>query len=318
MYKDFFEKRRVRLGLTILLLLPALLVIFAPAVYSFKWLVDYSVQVMFAYLGIGFVFLIFSKNYWLGLTWGSCMILSMFLKYTSNQAFSFETPTGGRIIKIANYNVSFVEDSVVINLTRSILENEAQLISIQEMTPDLDSIIIDEVKAKYPYTYSLRRADYYGMLVLSSIPFIQIDTFNFGNIPNIIGSLSIDGSEKTIDFIISYCQPSFSSLTYQQLKEHLKTIAMKAKQSKHPIITMGTYNTVPWAPEVQDFKKIAQLNDSRLGLAPTTASSSNPLFQIPIDHIFHSNSLKCTNFQAITHRNIAHLGIEGTYEVLAQ
>lgn len=315
--KEFLEKKRVRLGLSILLLLPALLVIFAPAVYSFKWLVDYSVQVMFAYLGIGFVFLIFSKNYWLGLAWGSCMILSMFLKYTSNQAFSFETPTGGRIIKIANYNVSFVEDSVINNITKSILDNDAQLVSIQEMTPAMDSLMIEGVKEKYPYSYSLKRADYYGMLVFSTIPFIEIDTFNFGIIPNIKGTLSVDGGEKKMDFIISYCQPSFSSLTYQQLKEHLKMIALKAKQAKNPIITMGTYNTVPWAPEVQDFKKIAQLNDSRLGLAPTTASSSNPLFQIPIDHIFHSNDLKCTNFQAISLHKIAHLGIEGTYEVIA-
>jgi endonuclease/exonuclease/phosphatase (EEP) superfamily protein YafD len=318
MIKFYLERRRVRLGLSMLLLLPALLVIFAPAVYSFKWLVDYSVQVMFAYLGAGFLFLILSKNYWLGLTWGSCIVLCLFLKYTSNQAFSFETPTGGKIVKIANYNVSFVEDSVVTNLTRSILENNAQLISIQEMTPDLDSLVVDGVKEKYPYVYSLKRADYYGMLVLSSSPFIEIDTFNFGTIPNIRGSLAMDGGEKKVDFIISYCQPSFSSSTYQQLKEHLKMIATKAKQSPNPIITMGTYNTVPWAPEVQDFKKIARLNDSRLGLAPTTASSSNPLFQIPIDHIFHSSSLKCTNFQAITYRTFTHLGIEGTYEVLAQ
>lgn len=318
MFKFFLEKRRVRLGLSVLLLLPALLVIFAPAVYSFKWLVDYSVQVMFAYLGIGFIFLILTKNYWLSLSWGSCIILCMFLKYTSNEAFSFEIPSGGKIIKIANYNVSFIEDSAVVNITRSILENEADLISIQEMNPSMDSLIIGNVKEKYPYSFNLRRADYYGMLVLSSTPFIEVDTFNVGSIPNIIGSLSINESDIKISFISSYCQPSFSSSTYQQLKEHLRMIAMKAKQSKYPIVTMGTYNTVPWAPEVQDFKKIAQLNDSRLGLAPTTSSSSNPLFQIPIDHIFHSGNLKCTNFQAITHRGFTHLGIEGTYEVLIQ
>lgn len=318
MFKFFLEKRRVRLGLSVLLLLPALLVIFAPAVYSFKWLVDYSVQVMFAYLGIGFIFLVLTKNYWLSLSWGSCIILCMFLKYTSNEAFSFEIPSGGKIIKIANYNVSFIEDSAVVNITRSILENEADLISIQEMNPSMDSLIIGNVKEKYPYSFNLRRADYYGMLVLSSTPFIEVDTFNVGSIPNIIGSLSINESDIKISFISSYCQPSFSSSTYQQLKEHLRMIAMKAKQSKYPIVTMGTYNTVPWAPEVQDFKKIAQLNDSRLGLAPTTSSSSNPLFQIPIDHIFHSGNLKCTNFQAITHRGFTHLGIEGTYEVLIQ
>ncbi len=315
MIKSFLNKREVKLALSVLLVLPALLVMFAPAMYSFKWFIDNSVQVMFAYFGLGFLFLFFSKNYWLGLGWGSCIILCVFLKYTSNQAFSFEPPSGGKTVKVANYNISFVEDSLV-NIVHSILANNANLVSIQEVTPDIDSFLRVSLQEKYQYQYSLKRADYYGMMVFSNLPIEKIDTFNFGAIPNIKGTLKLEGSENGFDFIVSYCPPSFSSSTYILLKEHLKAIAKKAKESSESVITMGNYNTVPWAPEIQDFKKIGKLNDSRLGLAPASSSSSNPLFQIPIDHIFHSNKLKCTNFQALSYNQHPHLGIEGTYEVL--
>jgi endonuclease/exonuclease/phosphatase (EEP) superfamily protein YafD len=287
-----------------LMVLPALIVLFAPAIYSFKWLVDYTVQVMLAYLAGGFIFLIFSSNYWLSLSWGCCVFLCIFLKYTSNKAFSFDPPTGGKIIKVSNYNISFVEDSIEY-LVRSIQENNADLVSIQEVTPNLDTFLILKLKEKYPNHYSLKRADYYGMLIFSNYPFENVDTFN----------LTINGIKNGFHFIVSYCPPSFSNSTYQLVRDQLKAIANEAKKIDGPIITMGTYNSVPWAPEIQDFKKIASLNDSRLGFTPSTSSSSYPLFQIPIDHIFHSNLLKCTNFRALGYHRFAHLGVEGTFEV---
>lgn len=308
------SQRGIRLLLSALIVLPALLVFFAPAVYSFKWLIDYSVQAMFLYFGLGFFFLFFNKNYWLSLTWGSCIALSMFLKYTSNEAFSFEQPSGGKIIKVANYNISFVDS--VQSIINNIQTDTADIISIQEVTPDLDSLIKTSLSKSYRYFYSIKRADYYGMILLSKIPFSSIDTFNFRNVPNIVSAFTIPDYHRKLTIITSYCAPSYSNSTYQFLKEHLKAIAEVAKQKDGAIITIGTYNTVPWAPEVQDFKKIAKLNDSRLGFAPTSASSSNPLFQIPIDHIFYSEFLKCTNFTALNYSTNAHLGIEATFELL--
>ncbi len=314
MSEDQISKNGSKLLLSGLLLLPAVLVIFAPAVYSFKWFVDYSLQVMFLYLGLGFVFLFLTQNYWLSLSWGACIFLCMFLKYTSNQAFSFEKPSGGKIITVANYNISFVDS--IQNIVESIRKNDAQLISVQEVTPDLDTLLLSALKDKYPYYCSLKRADFYGMQIYSTLPFEEIDTFQYGDIPNIYGKLKVDGVPNGFAFIASYCPPSYSSQTYLQLKAQLRVIAEHAKNAKGPIVTMGTYNTVPWSPEVQDFKRIAGLNDSRLGIAPTAASSSNPLFQIPIDHIFHSDKLKCTNFRALSYNENAHLGIEGSFEIL--
>jgi endonuclease/exonuclease/phosphatase (EEP) superfamily protein YafD len=315
MIESLLKKEGTKFIISGLLLLPALLVIFAPAVYSFKWLVDYTVHVMFTYLALGLFFLFISKSYWQTLAWGSCIFLCLFLKYTSNKSFSFDTPSGGKIIKVSNYNISFVEDSIE-NVVHSILENDANLISIQEVTPDIDTILKLNLKSKYQYHYSLKRADYYGMLIFSSYPIIEIDTFNSGEVPNIKGTLAIDGVEGGFHFISSYCPHVFSSSTYVLLKEQLKMIALKASEYKGATITMGTYNSVPWAPEIQDFKKNAKLNDSRLGLTPSSVSSSNPLFQIPIDHIFHSNQLKCTNFRALGYNRFEHLGVEGTFEIL--
>jgi endonuclease/exonuclease/phosphatase (EEP) superfamily protein YafD len=314
MSEDQISRNSRKLLLSGILLLPAVLVIFAPAVYSFKWFVDYSLQVMFLYLGLGFIFLFLTRNYWLSLSWGACIFLCMFLKYTSNQAFSFEKPSGGEIITVANYNISFVDS--IQNIIHCIQKDNAELVSIQEVTPDLDTFLRSALKDKYPFHFSLKRADFYGMLIFSSMPFEKIDTFQYDNIPNVYGKLKVEGNADGFGFIVSYCPPSFSSQTYLQLKAHLKVIAQHAKDESGAIIAMGTYNTVPWAPEVQDFKRIARLNDSRLGIAPTAASSSNPLFQIPVDHIFHSDKLKCTNFRVLSYNENAHLGIEGSFEIL--
>jgi endonuclease/exonuclease/phosphatase (EEP) superfamily protein YafD len=315
------SRRTLRLVTSFLIAFPALIVMFAPSVYAFtpfasyQWLIQKSVQMMWIYFGVAIILLMFAKKYWMFLSFGCCAALCMFLKYTSNDAFAFAEKTQGMEIKIANFNISSVTDSLE-SVAKSIGECDADLISIQESNPVEDSLLRLRLVSHFPYIYSHKSKDYYGMMIFSKFPFGKVDTFTYKGIPNIIGCVNIDKEKCKFNFIASYLLPPVNANAYEQLRGHLGTIAYKAKLIHEPLVTLGTYSTVPWSPEIQDFKAIGELSDSRLGFTPTYPNTSPTFFQVPYDHIFHSKYLKCIGFKTIKTASKEHTGIEGIFQFI--
>ena len=309
----------LRLIVSSLVCLPAIVVMFAPFVYAFtpfgsyQWLIEKSAQILWVYFFSAIILLIFSKKYWMFLSFGCCAALCVFMKNMSNDAFDYAEKTDDLTIKVANFNLSSVTDSLEA-VAKNIDNCEADLISLQEVSPMEDSILRLRLQKNYPNVYSMKSKEYYGMMVFSKYPFEKNDTFSYHGIPNIIGCINIDKDNYKLHFISSYLLPPFNATAYENFRGHLGTIAYKVKALNVPMITMGTYSSVPWSPEIKDFKDIGELSDSRLGFAPTFPNNAPIMFQVPYDHIFHSKHLKCLDFKTIKTSSKGHMGIEGIFQ----
>ncbi len=311
MITKILNLKYIHLSLSVLIILGALVCVFPPDFFIFKMSARFAVQIMLSYLALGLIFLSFKSYKLMFTSFACCAGLCLFLKYTTNSDLALAAPSNEEAISIAHFNVSASDDYDFI--IDEILKADADLISLQEVTPDWGIVLKESLIEKYPYSKTVVRFDPFGLAIYSKLPFSNIDTFVCDNVPNIFGTLKLEESNREICFITSHALPPFYTSDYQKLRKHLRRIASFSNESDCPVITMGDYNAVPWSYEIQDFRSVSNLSDSRRGFFPNSNGSFS-IFQLPSDHIFYSNQLKCIHFEDMEHTEAGHLGVKGAYQ----
>ena len=80
---------------------------------------------------------------------------------------------------------------------------------------------------------------------------------------------------------------------------------------------VGDLHLPPWASEIQRFKDISHLEDSRRDINPRNIDGSMSLPRIPVEHIFFSKDVECTSFSELGNSTIGRIGIAGTYQLVS-
>ncbi|MEM1319963.1 MAG: endonuclease/exonuclease/phosphatase family protein [Bacteroidota bacterium] len=314
MVTKLFNYKSVQWGLSLLIIAGALICIFTPNYFLFKMGASFAIHIMLSYLVLGIFFLIIRQPRLMFTSFACCAGLCMFLKYASNADLRLPAQTSNAVFKIAHFNVSASDENNYEGMINSILDAEADLVSIQEVTPDWDVQFKEQLSREYPYSSTIVRFDPYGQAIYSKFPLQLVDTFYYKDIPNLIGSFRPSGMSRKIYFISSHTTPPLFSNAYEDLRQHLRQIAEYANRIKEPLLTFGDYYAPPWWAEIQNLKEAANLNDSRR----STQVDVNAFLQNPIDYIFHSSHFECVGFSTITTDSSSHLGISGTYQFNSQ
>jgi exonuclease III len=316
------RKRTLRLLMSMMVSFPVIVVLFASAMYfltpfaSFQFIISKSVLAIWLYFLAAIILLIRSKRYWMFLCFGCCAALCLFMKNSTNKAFAYAEKTEGIAFKIANFNAT--SDVDYADFQRVIKNNDADLLCIQEVSDSLNIFLTDSLKKQYPFFSSIKRKDFYGMMVFSKFPFGKIDTVFYQNIPNLVGCINIDKEKCKLNFVSSYLLPAYNATSYEQMRGHLGNIATKVLEINQPTIAIGTYSTVPWAPEIIDFKALGKLTDSRLGITPNTPKQITSILSSSYHHIFHTKNIQCVDFHSIVTNGSTETGIIGTYQFISE
>lgn len=311
MMAKFINQKYITHSLSLFLLLGLAISVLPFDHFVFKIGAHYSVQIMLSYLLLGLTFLMLKGYRLMYISFACCAVLCLFLKYTTNSDISPLKLATEETIDIAHFNVGAGPDYET--MVQQILGSDADLVSLQEVSPDWDGVLQEALSEKYPYSKTVVRFDPFGLAVYSKLPLNNLDTFVCANVPNIIGTVDMARSDKEICFIASHALPPFYSSDYKRLRKHLHRIADYVTEASCPVITIGNYNAVPWSYEIQDFRSVSRLNDSRRGFLPTSNGSFS-IFQLPSDHIFHSEQLECIHFEDINDQELGHIGIKGAYQ----
>ncbi len=312
MVTKILTHRFVQLVLTSLIVLGTFICVFTPNFFLFKMGARFAVQIMVIYLLLGFAFLMLRQSKLMFTSFACCACLCLFLKYASDGQLILPRKTEEQTLDVAHFNVSASTRDFKQTIDE-ILAINADIISLQEVTPDWDAELKAALQGKYPYSKTVVRLDPFGLAIYSRYPLISTDTFMFEDIPNIVGTIQFNENEQEVCFIASHALPVFYTNDYERQRNHLMTIARYTNNTNCPVITVGDYNAVPWSYEIQDFKAAAKLNDSRRGFMPSSNGTFS-LFQIPSDHIFYSSHLECIGFQDINSPHSGHFGIKGSYQ----
>lgn len=302
----------LQVSLSLLLLFGAALCMFTPDVFLLKWGATFTVQIMLAYLALSMLFLFTSQQRLMLVCLVCCGMLAMYLKNSSNGHLRLASKTEEPELRIGHINLSLAEEYEA--TVRTILDTDLDVWTFQEMTPDWDQVLEDALCDQYPYDATFVRIDPYGLSVWSKYPLEVIDTFNFDGIPNLRVSIPV-GGERYVHIVSSHTKAPVNSSAYHDIRMHFREISRYIRTLDGPVITCGDYNLPSWAPEVKEYKNLAELQDSRRDINPASVQGSFSLFKVPIDHIFYTDEVECTSFRVIDDIKSRHLGIIGTYQL---
>ncbi|WP_235297703.1 endonuclease/exonuclease/phosphatase family protein [Portibacter marinus] len=300
------KRKYLQNGIMILLFLVALVPIFNLKVPFLQFSVDFTVQLMLAYLFLGLLFLTIDKRRLLFTSFICCGMLCLFLKQSSYDRLAFPAVTQQEKVTIAHFNTSSAIGGYE-SVLSAVLASDADIISFQEVTPDWDAFLTENLSTIYPYNVRNVRIDPYGMEIFSKLPIKSYDTFHYQEIPHQLVNIDIADGEQ-VNIISAHVLPPLGQRLNERARKHLNTIAEKILSIEAPSIVLGDFNLVYWSNEIISFRQKADLENSRRDI-------SKNLLDVPYDHIFFSKRLECTGFGDITDTSSTHLGIIGTYQL---
>jgi endonuclease/exonuclease/phosphatase (EEP) superfamily protein YafD len=299
--------------ISILFIVGVFFCVITPNFFVFKWWSRYAMQITIIYWVLGMVFL-FLKNIRLTFIAFICTVfLCLYLRNTTNTALELPTKTNEPIISIAHFNLTSGTGSP--EATIGVIKRaNVDIISLQEVTPEWDKLLMDSISCDYPYTCQVATLDLHSSKFYSKFKFLSCDTFYAQGVPNLVISFPNMYNDGKLYVISSYIEPPLFDQAYKKMKSQLDTIASHVDRLKSPVIALGDYNIHAFSYEIQQFRREAALQDSRRGYRPTRNDGRIALLEVPIDHIFYSNHFSCVEFQTISGSQTERLGIKGLYQ----
>ena len=313
--ESILNKRIVQYLFSIALVTGVVLIFFTPMVGFLKRLSNFSVHIMLLYLLAGMFFFLFDQKRLVIVSLACCGTLCLYLKNGSNQDLRLAQVNAGPSLSIGLVDLSLAEDGYEKTMEH-ILSINADVVSFQELTPNWLPVLNELLCREYPYNLTMARIDPFGMGVYSKLPIPAIDTFYFGNIPNLVTSVSVVDN-MPFHIIHSISEAPVNEEAYTDIERHFREMASYLDSLDGPAITVGNYRLPSWAPEIQEYKYRARLKDSRRDGLPRPSRGIASFFGVPVDHIFYSEGLECTNFKVLLNENYSHLGIYGSYQLKA-
>ena len=303
-----FNFRSINITLTLVIIVGALICIFTPNYFFLKLGTRFAGIVMLGYLILGMFFLLIKQSGLMMTSFICCAGLCLFLKNSANTTLLLPAQTKEEIVEIVHFNMSSSNEDLNTSVG-TILETDADFISVQDVTPEWKYLLNETLGKKYPYYSSIERLDPYGLAIFSKYPFIELDTFMTGQIPNLEGKIEVNQTE--FRFIAGHTTPPLFSTAYSAMQKQMSEFGERAAKIKEPLLMMGNFNAPPWWSEIQQLRQVAELEDSRI----SASIGITDIFQSPTDYILFSKDLTCVGFTNIFTPNNDQFGIQGTYQL---
>jgi endonuclease/exonuclease/phosphatase (EEP) superfamily protein YafD len=299
-------------AVSLLLIVGAVLCVYTPNNIVLKNWASYAAQITMGYWALGLLFLALRQPRLTMYSFVCCAFLCIYLKSATNPALQLPAKTSEPTFKVAQFNLSAQTDKA--SFLSVLRKTKADIVSFQEVNQDWADVLEDSLRIMYPHQCSYLTENIYSLKVLSRVPFSVCDTIFCDNVPSLILGFKNTVKQKPVYIISTYIEPPLFTSAYKRLQKQLDTIAFKIKTINAPVITVGDYNVAASTNEIQQFRQIANLNDSRRGYRPSRADGHFSLLDVPTDHIFYTNHFNCIDFQTISGVESERLGILGVYQ----
>jgi len=267
--------------------------------------IEYAVHILYGLLIFSLVLFALGRYKLMFLGLGCVAALCIFLKAQSNDHLILPENELAPKIEIIHFNLANINDSYA-EFYQRLKKMDADIISLQEVTPNWDIALKDSIAQDYPYMIKNIRIDPFGKALFSKNELVYKEVLgeNEGNF--LVADLRM--GDHIIEIYSNYILPPLNASSKEKAKQQLDNISKKIKSSVHPTIAIGDLNMVHWSNMIRTFTKDAKLENSRRGFSVNG-------FEIPYDHMFFSDELECSHFEEILDQNSEHIGIRGTFQI---
>jgi endonuclease/exonuclease/phosphatase (EEP) superfamily protein YafD len=297
-----------------LLIAGAFFIYYTPDTPVFKTWAKYSSQITIIYWIIGLLFLVLKSTRLTMVAFVCCVFMCLHLKNTTSPLLTAPHKSNQPLLKIAHFNLS-ASNSPYKATIKTIQNMDADIISVQEVTPDWKKALNDSLNKRFPFHCNVRGTDFFTTELFSKYPFSYCDTFYCENMPNLLVGFKSPLPNQHIYIFSTYIAAPLFETASNMMRRQLDTLAVHVKKMDAPSIVLGEYNVPPFFQEIVNMRQITGLQDSRRGYRPTRNDGYISLLEVPTDHIFFTPHFDCIDFQTINGPNSEHLGIIGTYQM---
>jgi endonuclease/exonuclease/phosphatase (EEP) superfamily protein YafD len=310
---NIYHKAVADYGLSTVIVLLTAVCLFTPQVLLLKQIAANTLYIMLSFLLTGIIFFLVRHERLMMISFVCCCILCIHLKSSANKQMRLAAVTANPSLNISHINLANAEseyDSVI----QYILRLNTDFLSFQELTPDWKEELIKGLSGRFQYFHTMTRLDQYGMGFFSKFPLLSVDTLLYQDVPALTCAIKLDSTHKC--HIIS-CQgiPPVSQAAFSVIDGHFNYLSEYMEQIDGSVIVLGDLHLPPWASEIQRFKSMSQLQDSRRDINPRHLDGSVSLPRIPVEHIFYCEKFECTSFSEVGNDSIGSIGITGTYQL---
>lgn len=289
------------------ILLGALFCIFPPEILIFRHWAAYGGQIMVGYVALGLLFLVIRQDKLTFVSFFSAALLALFIKISSNPVIRLDEVSGSPSIEVAQLDLDGLSEPYE---QLSILENQpADLLILQSLDPLSVRLLRDSLLDEFPYQFGTNHLDQ-ALWVFSRWPMGVYHINDEPEQPEVAGLMYIPELKDTLEFIATYMYPVFTRADIKGYQSHLQFNNDIIEDRQHPILVIGQFNEVSWAPDIRHFREKSGLQDSRRGFLP----GLQDLWDKPTHHVFFSEELSCTGFHNKVDSTGRFLGISGTYQ----
>lgn len=182
---------------------------------------------------------------------------------------------------------------------------------LAELSPDLVLLLevngrwmedLADLRSSYPYHAGLPLENTYGIALLSRLELVDERVLHLvePDVPSIHGLVRLAAGEFVEIHGLHPRPPRPQSGDTTERDAELILVAREVRDSERPIIVMGDLNDVAWSHTTRLFRRISGLLDPRIGRGHfPTFPVALPFLRFPLDHIFHSRSLRLVEFKRL-------------------
>ena len=152
----------------------------------------------------------------------------------------------------------------------------------------------------YPVFAALPREDNFGVAIYCKANALSADIFLLSDpegAPSSRARISVAG--RTLTVIGTHTLAPCSSYQWHGRNSFMLELAKALRTIEGPLVVTGDFNNTPWTTTFRDFLTASDLHDSSQGRGPLpTWPVDSPLLRIPLDHCFHSGSVRILDRRA--------------------
>lgn len=276
----------------------------------------YSFWVIIGLLGLGLILFCINQIQLMFLAFAACGLMCVHLHNQTQIPLKPEMADASPILQTSF--VSLNESTKNLNEVLQIVSNKhPHLLAIHQQNLEcLDSIaiILKEQTYRYHQFYLLDTEE--RIDIFSKFPLQQCHIIQIGSTSSVVGKLVIPSfsGRQALAFIASEFS-STSHISYDEYhQKHLEFLVEQSQKSNIPLLLLGDYNKAAWSKELAYIRQNGNLQVSYRGVLAQAKAEKFPYLRIPTQHIFHSNHLRCIDFEVKMLGANEQFGIFGTYQ----
>ncbi|WP_027366571.1 endonuclease/exonuclease/phosphatase family protein [Desulfocurvibacter africanus] len=200
---------------------------------------------------------------------------------------------------------------IVANVLQDNDDPQPLLRLLAELSPDMVLLLevngrwmdeLSDLRSSYPHHVGQSLENTYGIALFSRLELIdaRVRYLVEPDVPSIHGLASLVSGEVVEIHGLHPKPPKPQSGGTTERDAELVLIAREARDSEHPVIVMGDLNDVAWSHTTRLFRRISEMLDPRVGRGHfPTYPVALPFLRYPLDHVFHSRSLRLVEFKRL-------------------